>query len=193
MKTILSIIFTFLINTLFGQSTLILPSGMQNYTIKNASGKGFEHVKGTNSFGTYLTNSSAYFQTNTNVEFALGPIDEGQYGYSFLTDGNVRTNTYLKLGSDSPAIFFLEFSGLTSTSQGGQYVVTTYIPQANVIAASLMVDCGSAGYVAQSYTYTSGYLVELRIEDDYIYVNNVAGKSANILNKPFKLLVTIKN
>jgi hypothetical protein len=193
MKTkLIFIIMIFIGPTLFGQSTTILPTGLQNYTIKNASGKGFEHVNGNNSFGTYLTNTNAYFQTNNLLFFSIGPTDEGIMGYTFFTDGNVSSNNYIKLGSDSPAIIFREFSGVTNTLQGAQYVVVTNIPQANVISASLTVDCGPAGYVTQSYTYTSGYLVELRIEDNFIYVNTVAGKSANILNKPFKLLLTIK-
>lgn len=192
MKIIFTIIIFLCANVLFGQSTLILPSGIQNYTIKNASGKGFEHVDGSNSIGTYLTNTNAYFQTNNLVNFHVGPLDESLPGYRFETDGEVQIRNFLKLGSDAPAIYFQEFDGFTNSLQGAQYVVSTNFTQDKVLSAFLIVDCGAAGYVAQGYTYTTGYLVELRIEDNFIYVNTVAGKSANILNKPFKLLLTYK-
>jgi hypothetical protein len=193
MKKILIAALLILSQGIFGQSITVLPSGLQNFTIKNSSGIGFENVFATGSLGTYLTSSSAYFQTNTISSFNIGPVDEGHFGLSFLTNGNVVFNNFLKMGSDAPAIAMLNFTGTTDPVSGNYSFVDTYVLLANVLSASLIVDCGAAGYVPQGYNFTNGYLVELGIANNGIFVRNVAGKSANILNKPFKLILTVKN
>jgi hypothetical protein len=192
MKKLLIILLLFLFQKSNAQSITIRPNGLQNYVIKNSVGKGFEHIAGPSSLGTYLTSDAAWFQTNYNDNLSIGPKTDGTYGFTFKTDGNTQVSSKIKFGSDAPTIFFYNYIGTTSSSQGGVVTVDINGLLTEIISASLIVDCGAAGYVPDNYSFTNGYQVQLQIRDNEINISNVAGNSINILNKPFKLLITLK-
>jgi hypothetical protein len=171
------------------QSTTILPTGLESYKITTNLGKGLEHNFGTISAGTYIDNTSGWFQTHSDSPLFIGR--DFFYGITFFPN-MVSYNQKVKFGSDAPAILINTFTGFTNSLQGAEFGVNTNVLQADVLNASLVVDCGAAGYVPQGYSFTNGYRVELRVSDNFVYVINVAGNSANILNKPFKLLITYK-
>jgi hypothetical protein len=191
MKKIIYFLLLFTVQKALAQSTTILPGGMQNYIIKNNGGIGFEQTKYNSSFGTYLTSNSAYIQTNTAAGFSIGSLDENPIGFNFFSNGNVLSNNWLKLGSDAPEMYLETYTGTTSSAIGGITNVA-FLNPTNVISASIIVDCGAAGYVTDNYSFTDGYQVQFTIEDTNIKVRNVLSNSYNILSKPFKLMVTIK-
>jgi hypothetical protein len=188
MKKII-LILLFFSNYAYSQSITILPSGLQNFKIATNIGKGLEHNKGALSYGTYLTSDAGWFQTHTNDPLVLSKNNLAQIA---IFTGIVNYVQPVKFGSDAPAILLETYTGATSTTAGQSVSVLTNYLQADILNASLVVDCGAAGYVPQGYSFSSGYLVELRIEDNYVYIINKLGNSANILNKPFKLFLTHK-
>jgi hypothetical protein len=191
MKKILFFLLGLLPSFLFGQSTTITPAGLQNYTIKTPVGaKGFDHSFQTFSMGTYLSADAGWFQSHSSHQLLVGY----EFNYSIILNlnGNVQFRDYVKLGSDAPQISERTFTGVTNSIDGAQYVVATNVPQDKVLSANLVVNLGPAGFVPQSYKYTTGYQVELRIEDNFVIVCNAPGNSSNILNKPFSLNIFIK-
>jgi hypothetical protein len=192
MKKIIYILLLFTAHTSLAQGTTILPTGMQNYTIKNISGKGYEQINNSTSFGTWINSSNAYIQTSTFHSFFIGLVAEGVYGMFFKTNGNVSSTNWLKLGSDAPEIFIYKYSGTTSSAIGGSTVIPISSTTSRVLSASIMIDCGAAGYVTDNYSFTDGYQVQFIIENNTIRVQNVLNNSDNILSKPFEIILTIK-
>jgi hypothetical protein len=191
MKKIISLFMVLFPFVLFGQSTTILPIGLQNYVLKTPLNSiGFNHSYETFSMGTYIDSNAGWLQSNTNNQLFLGSGLSG--GVLLNYNGNVQFTRHVKFGADAPEISQRDFIGNTNVLDGAQYVIVTNIAQDKVLSANLVVDLGAAGFVPDNYKYSNGYQVELRIEDNFIYVNNVAGNSYNILNKPFKLTIFIK-
>ena len=191
MKTIWSVLFLFVYLVSSGQSSLILPSGTQNYKILSGDGKGLFINSGQQSMGTYINATSGWIQTHSDQ---ILRINGGGAYFTVETNCNIQYNAIYKLGSDAPAIRSRVFTGTTSSTQDGfTYITPVGLDFNKILSINLIVNNGAAGYIPYNYTYTPGYQVDLLTNTTQFVITTVAGNSANILNKPFKLYVTYSN
>jgi hypothetical protein len=190
MKKLLISLFSILIYNVNAQSFEIKPNGLQNLKIMTESSGQFNHISGNVSWGTRVNSLVAYIQTNTNynLKFKTPYV----YGLNITTNCDVLSTNYAKFGSDATPILPFRITGFTNSLDGAKSYFTTNILKKNVLEASIVIDCGAAGYVANNYKYSNGYQVVIHIEDNLISVDNIPGNSYNITGKPFKLNIVSK-
>ena len=214
-KYLLSLFLLFNVHFLIAQNAAIslnpaeVSGGIQ---ILKKDGIGLAHYSadGTVGIGTYVTaNDGAYIQTHTNHNLNFRTNNTGPAQLTLATNGNFGVNVpnptaklhvdgYTKLGSNAPAIKMLKFTGTTATvsvptGPNANYVtIPNTIPADKILSVSLVVDLGPAGNVFAGYTQTAGYEVDITYNNAFFYFWNIPTNSANILSKPFKLLVTYK-
>jgi hypothetical protein len=105
--------------------------------------------------------------------------------------GLLETSTgYTKLGSDAPAIKMKKITGTTASVQGGQTSLTHGLTASKIIAVNLMIEFNPGEYIGDAHTYIGGYQANFVLYPTTILVSNSTSNSANILSKPFKLLIT---
>jgi hypothetical protein len=190
MKKLLIFLFSIIFYNLNGQSFEIKPNGLQNVKIKTDASGQFNHTSGNVSWGTQVNSLVAYIQTNTNhnLEFKTPYV----FGLNITTACDVESTTYVKFGTDATPILPFRITGFTNSLDGARSYFTTNFPKSKVLEASIVIDCGAAGYVSNNYKYSNGYQVVVQIEDNAVSVDNILGNSYNITGKPFKLNIIYK-
>ncbi len=195
------------------QSYTINPSAPNDLSIfkKNIGGLGFdqESSNGQVRIGTYITIEGAYIQTHSNHNLNFRTSNAGPAQLTFATNDNVgvgvpnptaklHVDGFTKLGSNAPAIKMLKFTGTTAafsvtTGPNSNFVTIPHgIPAEKILSVSVVVDLGPAGNVFANYTQTAGYEIDITYNNAFLYVWNIPTNSANILSKPFKVLITYK-
>jgi hypothetical protein len=93
---------------------------------------------------------------------------------------------------DNVAIKCKQLTGTTASTQGGTTSVAHGIGVATkILAVSLTINYATNNILTSNYTAATGYQVQIgNIDNTNIAVVNVSANSANILSKPFNLLVT---
>jgi hypothetical protein len=198
MKNFLFVFFTFINLNCFAQSVEIeaypaffsIPGGVR-YTITK-DGPGFVHSQGAVSVGTYVNNTSTYFQTFTpHLLRIIGYYDA--IFFDIGTDANVYHNGFIKLGSDAPAIALGKITGTTALTEGALVTYAHGLNASKIISMKLIIDYASNGFVNDEYVYNPGFQAALVYDATSIYITNYTANSYNILNKPFKVLITYTN
>lgn len=131
--------------------------------------------------GTYSNHFTAFIIRKDNNRVGIGMEDPSAM---------LHVDQFTRLGNDAPAIRMKKFTGNTATMVGGSTTIVHGLTASKILSISIVIDLGLAGNVTEHYTQSSGYQTDISFEATNIYVWNSPANSANILNKPFKVLVT---
>lgn len=161
-----------------------------------------------NSAGIWLNNT-----TNTTVPAFIGMQNNEQVGFygtgsawGFVmntTTGNVglgtttptakmEVNGFSKLGSDAPAIKVLKLIGTTPNIEGGEFIVSIGIPSSKILAVSVLVEDSPGAFTPPSFRIIAGYEYNFNINSNgsYFRLSTQSLNSANILSKPYRVMIT---
>lgn len=153
-----------------------------------------------NTFGTSGTNPSThYVGTSDNNDVSLRA--NGTEAMRLEVGGNVgigttnpttklEVNGFTKLGSTAPAIKTLKLTGTTNASQGVQTAVLHGLTSSKILSVNVLVEYAAGASVPPNYGGSAGYEFDYFINATSITVWTKSGNSANILSKPFRILVT---
>lgn len=105
---------------------------------------------------------------------------------------------YTKLGGGASGtnIQVVKLTGTTNAAQGFNIGINlpTGVTQNKILSVTVLVDVtnnNSGDWIHPNYTYLGlGYQFNWRITTNQIFVENMSGNSANILSKPFKVMIT---
>lgn len=143
-----------------------------------------------------LTNAIAIGQqavvsaSNSLVLGGVGPMAV-KVGIGTTTPtAELEVNGYTKLGTTSPAVKMVKLTGITSAVQGNSVLVAHGLNAGKILSVELLVEYNPGSFVPASYAYTSGYECSFYFNATTLYIGNVTGNSANVLSKPFKVLIT---
>jgi hypothetical protein len=103
---------------------------------------------------------------------------------------DLEVNGFTKLGSDAPAIKVKKYTGTTPGSQGAQINFIHGLDAAKILQVSVVIEYSPGNYVSGGYTWTGGYESSVYYTGAAVFVCNRSANSANILSKPFKVLIT---
>jgi hypothetical protein len=203
----LTLIITLASYKLFAQSITILPTNGTTLPVEiktnfNIPGFIHEHISPTGAkVGTVIRSTGTFLQTFNKKKFQLGDPLYGP-GLTIDTLSNVYFENFVALGTDAPNIEMRKFtgvtdgflSGLAGSNDGTPYF--TAIPHSmeisKILSVSLLIQADANHIVSEGHTFTAGYEASISFDDLYFIIQNKAGNSQNILNKPFKILVTSK-
>ena len=179
-----------------GSST---PEGLLEVQNNTGTGAyGFLYKSGSVSLGAYISSLGVTgFGTNSNDDFNL--TTNGLTRLKIQAGGNVNITGFTKLGGfDAPFIKQLLLTGTTASFQGGTVDIAHGLTPSKILSVSVLVEAfvaftAKTGYIPSNYTQTFGLEHEYYIEEGFIRVQNVTSKSANILSKPIKILITYQN
>jgi hypothetical protein len=112
-------------------------------------------------------------------------------------NGNVNHAGFTKLGSDAPSIKVKKYAGNTASVDGGTIEILHGLGNDKIVSMDLMINYSGAAYIEEDYVAAAGYecnlfvgLGTINFLQPVIKITNKAGNSANVLNKPYKLIVT---
>ncbi len=106
-------------------------------------------------------------------------------------NGEVSVPGYTQLGGPSaPGIKMLKLTGTTNTAQGGSISVPHGLNPAKILSVHVLVEYAANSFVPHSYTINTGYEFNYYISGPDIVVWNKNLASSQILNKPFKIIIT---
>jgi hypothetical protein len=106
--------------------------------------------------------------------------------------GKLQVAGYTRLGSDAgaPAIKMKKLTGTTASTQGGIVNVAHGLTPSKILDVQIAVNYSGSGYVPLHHTYSAGYNVDCSWAATNIDVLNVPANSANVLSKPFTIMIT---
>ncbi|NHM06729.1 hypothetical protein G4D82_05820 [Flavobacterium sp. CYK-4] len=129
-------------------------------------------------------NSAAFTE---NVRFK----GTGEVGIGTTTPtAELEVNGFTKMGTTAPAVKMLKFTGTTAALQGNTSVILHGLTSSKILAVNILVEYTSGSSVPPSYTASAGYEYDYFVSATGITIWNKTGNSANILSKPFRILVT---
>jgi hypothetical protein len=102
----------------------------------------------------------------------------------------LEVNGFTKMGTTAPAVKMLKFTGTTAAIQGNNTVILHGLTSSKILAVNVLVEYVAGSSVPPSYTASVGYEYDYFVSAAGITIWNKAGNSANILSKPFRILVT---
>jgi hypothetical protein len=158
---------------------------------------------GTGSFAGFVCKNSesennysqllVYHDAN-NGYVAANPVGTGVQGSLYLSTSQealtVTPNAYLKLGLNAPPIRQKKLTGTTSSTQGTSATVAHGLSSAKILSCEVLVEFSTGNKVTNSWAGVAGYSFSVTVEPTVIAVWNDSGNSANILSKPFTVLIT---
>lgn len=148
--------------------------------------------------------ASRYFGQYFNLNSATAANNFLSFDYNGTTpildlkgNGNVQHAGFTKLGSDAPSIKVKKYIGNTASADGGTIEILHGLGNDKIVSMDLMVNYSGAAYIEEDYVAAAGYecnlfvgLGTINFLQPVIKITNKAGNSANVLNKPYKLIVT---
>lgn len=116
--------------------------------------------------------------------------------FTVFNSGNAVHQGYTKLGNlpgdNAPAIKMKEItSAVTSSVDGGSVTIPHGLDRSKIIGFSAIVNYGT-GDVIPGFRATSGFEFSIAYDNANIFIYNIAGNSANITNKPVKIVITYR-
>ena len=126
----------------------------------------------------------------SDIAFGYGSSGAFTEAARIKGNGDVSVNGFTKLGATAPSIKILKLTGNTATTQGASVPIVHGLTPSKILQVSVMVEYLSNSYICQGYTTNTGYEYEWYINGGTLYLINKALNSANILNKPYKILIT---
>jgi hypothetical protein len=98
-------------------------------------------------------------------------------------------SNYTVLGA-GPAIKMKKLTGTTDSAEGGDTVVAHGLDGAKILDISVTVDRGDGWFFPPEHTFNAEHQYSVVFSDSSVVVANSAANSANILSKPFTVLIT---
>lgn len=120
----------------------------------------------------------------SNVNVGIGVSDP---------DAELEVAGFTKLGSDAPKIKMKKLTGTTAATEGTSVSVPHGLTATKILSCQVLVDWngGSNGaWIPASYTLSADYEFHFYTTNTFVYVANMAGNSANIVNRDFVVLLT---
>lgn len=115
----------------------------------------------------------------------------GEVGIGTSTPtAELEVNGFTKMGTTAPAVKMLKFTGTTAALQGNSTVILHGLTSSKILSVAVLVEYTAGSSVPPSYNASTGYEYDYFVSAAGITVWNKAGNSANILSKPFRILVT---
>jgi hypothetical protein len=152
-----------------------------------------ENLSGSRYFGQYFNVSSATPQSNfisfdyngTTPMFTLYGNGDARVSNFMFVDG------FTKLGSDAPEIKMKKLTGTTAAAQGSGVNIPHGVTDLKILSLRVMVNYSGNATVPDGFNKDSGFECNAYVDGiGNIRVENKASNSANILSKPFTILVT---
>jgi len=148
--------------------------------------------------------ASRYFGQYFNLNSGTSANNFLSFDYNGTTpildlkgNGNVNHAGFTKLGSDAPSIKVKKYAGNTASVDGGTIEILHGLGNDKIVSMDLMINYSGAAYIEEDYVAAAGYecnlfvgLGTINFLQPVIKITNKAGNSANVLNKPYKLIVT---
>ena len=155
-------------------------------------------------YGLGIQNSLMQMYTSSSIaDIAFGYGSSTAFTENVRIKGNGRVgiltnnpqselevNGYTMLGANAPAVKMIKFTGTTAATQGASVPITHGLTAAKILSVSIVVEYTSGGFVPDSYKVNAGYEFIYYYNTTTLYIVNMATNSANILSKPFKVLIT---
>ena len=107
-----------------------------------------------------------------------------------IPTSELEVNGFTKLGSAAPAIKTLKFTGTTGAAQGSTTFIPHGVTSSKILAVNILLDFAVGSSVPSSYAGSNGYEFNYYTTATDIVVWTKSGNSANILSKPFRILIT---
>jgi len=101
----------------------------------------------------------------------------------------LEVNRFTKLGSNAPAIKMLKLSGTTSNTQGFGVSIPHGLNIAKILSVTVLVEKSATNLLPPNAT-AIGDEFSFQVTTSQITVTTRVANSANILSKPFRVLVT---
>jgi hypothetical protein len=98
-------------------------------------------------------------------------------------------SNYTVLGA-GPAIKMKKLTGTTDAAEGGDTVVAHGLTGSKILSVSVTVDRGDGWFFPPEHTFNAEHQYSVVFSDSSVVVANSAANSANILSKPFTVLIT---
>jgi hypothetical protein len=184
-------------------SMIYTKTGSTEYLISGiASDADVVTVGGTSIAGKFFMHSyNSDFQIAAagarNIEFGTNGVNRmyinssGNVGLGTTTPtAKLEVNGYTKLGTTAPAIAILKLTGTTAAAQGGFVSIPHGLNTAKIISITLLIEHFNGEYITQEFEGSAGFRASLTTNTTSVNIGNYAGNSGNILNRPFKVLIT---
>lgn len=109
-------------------------------------------------------------------------------------DGDdVATTGYTQLGNSAPLIKMKKFTGTTSLIENGSSAVGHGLISSKILSVNLLIEFTTDSFIHEEYTKNAGYQAHFQVTSMDIIVFNDTTNSENILNKPYKILITYED
>lgn len=107
---------------------------------------------------------------------------------------DVNGNGYTRLGADAsaPAIKMKELAGTTASTQGGVQPVAHSLNSDKILSVDVVINYTGSSYIGLHHKFSAGYEADMSFDTTNVNVINMTANSANILSKPFKIIITYK-
>ncbi|MBK8847671.1 MAG: hypothetical protein IPO27_14455 [Bacteroidetes bacterium] len=128
---------------------------------------------------------------NSSTGALLTVTGDGNVGIkSANPTAELEVNGFTKLGTDAPAIKMKKFTGTTSATQGGAIFFAHGMNSAKIVDIGVVIEYSAGSFVTINYNLTVGFESGVYYTATHVFLGNVNGNSANILSKPYKLVIT---
>lgn len=101
----------------------------------------------------------------------------------------LEVNGFTKLGSNAPAVKMIKFTGTTHNLQGNTASITHGLNIAKILSVSVLVEKSSTSLIPPNQNSTGDEYI-FQVTGTQVLVSTIFGNSANILSKPFRVLIT---
>nr|MBK9651130.1 hypothetical protein [Bacteroidota bacterium] len=136
------------------------------------------------------TNATPFVLTTNNTErIRIAPTGEVGINTNAPTT-DLEVNGFTKLGSDAPAVKMKKYTGNTAATANGNINFAHGLNQAKILSVEVLVlQSGGTLYPPENST-SSGAYYHYFVTSTSVYISNDASNSANMLNRPYRVLIT---
>ena len=141
-----------------------------------------------NFIGTSDNNDVSLRTNNTEVVrmTATGKVGIGVA----IPAAELEVNGFTKSGSNAPAVKLVKLTGTSGASQGAATAILHGVTSSKILSVSVLLDFAVGSSIPPSYNGSAGYEYDYYTTLTQIIIWTKSGNSANILSKPFRILIT---
>jgi len=126
---------------------------------------------------TLNSSDSIQLQTGTTTRMSINP-------------SLINILEFTALGDLSPSIKLKKITGTTGAAEGDIVTVAHNLTGSKIISFKLKVEDATDSGIPENHTSDTGYQVSIKHDGTNFIITNVSSNSANVLSKPFSILVT---